>query len=468
MSIKSCMQCFEKQVKIDKIEAENLRLKASLARFEKKAKDGYFGSETPSSKKPFKENATAEVKNKNGGAKKGHVGLGRKSYDHNDADQVIHVPLEGKCPNCGGKLQNKGTLNRSIIDLKPPKTEKIIVECEKGYCPSCKTSVKANTDIALPHSQISNSALSHVMNLHYEHGMPLSRVEALLGINHGTLFGSLHRVADILAPMVKALILQYRQEKVRHADETGWRTDGYSGYGWLFCTNRTSIFRFADTRSAKVPEEIFGKNVLDGFLVVDRYAGYNSIKTKRQYCYSHLLRAVEDLEKEFGDVPEVLNFTNALAPLLAQAIKLRALAISDKKFYREAQRIKRKIKKIIKSPSQHLGIKDIQRIFLEKTKHLYHWANDRDVPAENNRAERELRPTVVARKVSFGSQSTRGAKTRSTLMSIWHTVKKRNNGQSVSDWMTTVLGKISIDPKINLASLIPRLHAPPAPTTPEN
>jgi transposase len=50
---------------------------------------------------------------------------------------------------------------------------------------------------------------------------------------------------------------------------------------------------------------------------------------------------------------------------------------------------------------------------------------NRAVPADNNRAERELRPTVIARKVSFGSQSDAGAKTREVLMSVVHTLAKR-------------------------------------------
>ena len=47
------------------------------------------------------------------------------------------------------------------------------------------------------------------------------------------------------------------------------------------------------------------------------------------------------------------------------------------------------------------------------------------MPADNNRAERELRPTVIARKVSFGSQSEAGAKTREVMMSVMQTLKKR-------------------------------------------
>jgi hypothetical protein len=52
---------------------------------------------------------------------------------------------------------------------------------------------------------------------------------------------------------------------------------------------------------------------------------------------------------------------------------------------------------------------------------------DRAVPADNNRAERELRPLVIARKVSFGSQSEAGAHTREALMSVLHTLRKRTD-----------------------------------------
>jgi hypothetical protein len=37
----------------------------------------------------------------------------------------------------------------------------------------------------------------------------------------------------------------------------------------------------------------------------------------------------------------------------------------------------------------------------------------------------DLRPTVIARRGSFGSQSDAGAHTRGILMSILHTLKKR-------------------------------------------
>jgi transposase len=468
MSIKYCTHCLDKQRKIDRLEAENLRLKAKLNQQKKKSQDGYFGSSTPSSKQPFKSNAAPETLNKNGGAKVGHKGAGRSSCDEVSADHTRRTLIKNMCPKCGQALSKKGTVNRSVVDLELPKTKKIFIQCEKGYCKHCKKTVQASAEIALPKCQLSNSLLSHVMNLHYGHGIPLGRVEDLLNLHHGTLLGGLHRVAALLDPMIDPLIFQFRKAKVRHADETGWRTDGHSGYGWLFCSTQTSIFRFAETRASRVPEEIFGPELLAGVLVVDRYAGYNSTPGKRQFCYSHLLRAVEDLEKEFQEESEVLAFTEAFAPLLSQAIKLRRQPITNEEFYSQAALLKEKIKTLVMASSKHLGIKDIQRIFLKNEAHLYHWADDRDVPADNNYAERELRPTVVARKVSFGSQSINGAKTRSTLMTIWFSSKKRlKENRSVETWMTSVLNQITIDPGINIVKLLPALENP-NPCAPEN
>ena len=48
-----CPGCFEKQSKIDQLLEENQRLRQKLRYEERKAKEGFFGSSTPSSKIPF-------------------------------------------------------------------------------------------------------------------------------------------------------------------------------------------------------------------------------------------------------------------------------------------------------------------------------------------------------------------------------------------------------------------------------
>lgn len=150
--------------------------------------------------------------------------------------------------------------------------------------------------------------------------------------------------------------------------------------------------------------------------MVDRYAGYNKVPCALQYCYAHLLREAQDLEKEFPESEEINIFVSVMAPLLTEAMRLRNYPVSDEEFYRRAAKVKHRIIAAVHGPAVHLGIRHIQDIFKENAHRMYLWANDRRVPADNNLAERDLRPTVIARKVSFGSLSDAGAHTRSVLM----------------------------------------------------
>jgi len=75
--INYCKGCFEKQCKIDELTEEVKRLKSKLNYLERREKEGYFGSSTPSSQVPLKANAANDNQGKRGGAKPGHRGHGR-------------------------------------------------------------------------------------------------------------------------------------------------------------------------------------------------------------------------------------------------------------------------------------------------------------------------------------------------------------------------------------------------------
>jgi transposase len=260
--------------------------------------------------------------------------------------------------------------------------------------------------------------------------MPMGRVCEYLNVGPGSLSKLFRRCAALFGEMPEKLIEEYRRAPVKHADETGWRTDGKNGYVWLFATTDLSVFQFGKNRSSKVPQAIFGKDPLPGTLVVDRYAAYNKTPCRIQYCYAHLLRNVEDLRKEFPDEDEVSTFVAVVAPQLALAMGLRNQKISDVEFYDRATKLREDIKTTMAQPAHHQAIRRIQDIFRENEDRLYHWADNRAVPADNNLAERDLRPSVIARKVSFGSITDAGAKIRSTLTSVAASIKKRGGNGS--------------------------------------
>jgi transposase len=161
-------------------------------------------------------------------------------------------------------------------------------------------------------------------------------------------------------------------------------------------------------------------------LVVDRYGAYNKAPCDIQYCYEHLKRPVEDLVKEFPNSEQIKNFADHAIPLLSQAMGLRSLNISDDAYYKKASQLKTDIIHEMNQPADHAGIQNIQTIFQQYAHRLYHWVDNRDILAENNFSERGFRRLVIARKISFGSQSDNGANTREILMTVLHSLKKRD------------------------------------------
>jgi len=440
-----CQGCFEKQIEIDRLKEDIHLLKARLRYQERTAQEGLFGSSTPSSKIPIRANSSEEVQSKKGGACPGHPGHGRKAVTASQADHIVDIEIGDTCPACGGQLtEKKGWRSRTVIDIQPVKIEKILYRLARKKCAQCGRVFQEKAPHVLPKSLFGNELLSHLAVQHYIHGIPLGRLEAQLEIGLGSMIGALHHLAKLLKDVPERLITDYRQSPVKHADETGWRNDGHSGYSWIFCTNKISIFRFRKSRSSKIAFEVLGTQKLPGVLVVDRYNAYNKAPVNLQYCYSHLLREVEDVEKEFPEHEEVKCFVSTLAPLLVEAMRLRSQNISDRKFSHQARALKQKIVDVVRNPARHPGIQRIQDIFRNHAHRMYHWAENREVPADNNLAERELRPTVIARKVSFGSQSEEGAKTREVLMTVLHSLRKR--APDFTARFKSVLDRLAVEP----------------------
>jgi transposase len=444
MGINSCSLCLEKQRRIDDLEDEVKRLRQKLRTRERKDEDGFFGSSTPSSKIPVKPN-TKKREKKRIGARPGHKGNGRKSHEEQSADRIVEVAPELEfCPVCANALQKKGMQERSVLDTPSTKPQKILYRLPKRYCAHCRKTYTPGPPGVLPKSLYGNQLIANAIVMYYLNGLPMGRICTDSGISDGSLMTVFHRCAGLFEGVSSKLIQEYRVAPVKHADETSWRTNGRNGYAWLFATPEMSIFQFGKNRSSKVPQAVFGKEKLPGVLVVDRYAAYNKVPCDLQYCYAHLLREVQDLEKEFSDESEVATFVAVVAPLLSLAMGLRGQPIKDHEFSIRAAQLRDDIKSAMGRPAKHAGIRRIQDIFTEHEPRMFHWADNRAIPADNNLAERDLRPSVIARKVSFGSVTDAGAGVRSTFTTIVTTLRKR--GLDPARQVKVALDALAADP----------------------
>ena len=349
--INGCEGCLKKQRKIDDLTEQIGRLKAKLRYLNRKEQQGYFGASTPSSKVPVKANATQDNRGKRGGAKPGHRGHGRRAFDETQRVVTVQSQLD-HCPQCGGPLEGKGTRSHSVMDMPPLEKQPTVYVLPRQYCARCRRMYQPSVPGVLPKSLYSNRLMATTAAMHYLHGIPMGRICEQTGLSVGPLIGIFHQLGRIFAGVPSRLIEQYRQSPAKHADETSWRCDGHGGYVWLFATVTISIFVFRSTRSASVVREVLGTKPLPGTLVVDRYNGYNKAPCALQYCYAHLCRDLKEIEKQFPEDAQVRGFVDTLMPLMATAMGLRTLKISDAQFYAQAREVKSQMIEAVHRASQ--------------------------------------------------------------------------------------------------------------------
>jgi len=463
--------CKAKMNEIDRLKRKNVRQARHIAELQKKLNavprtihEAPFGRSTSSSREPFKPGAPEDKRQRKGGASPGHEGHGRKVTAQPDVTERIAVPA--RCPHCGETVPCEQVHERTVHDLVEQhiRTRHILVE--SGDCKGCGRHVQSVVPGVLPRAKYSNQFVATVAHQHYVGGRTQGDVCRQAGIGSGAFNHAMQALAERLEPCLTPLHERFLADPVRFADETSWREDGANRYAWLLSTLSVSVFLVGRSRATDVPMERFKALVREGraavgVLVVDRYVVYGKLPVALQYCYAHLKRDVEDLAGKFPQDAEVQRFCRLLINLLSKAMGLRKRRISDRRYYQAAALLRQRIAAVCADQARHPGVQAMQDIFRQNPHRLYHWADDRRVPAENNYSERSLRPTVIARKLSFGSQSPRGSRTREILMSVLRSLHKQ--GDNAVRKLTEALDALARDPAFGIAAFLFPPGSPPVP-----
>jgi transposase len=183
---------------------------------------------------------------------------------------------------------------------------------------------------------------------------------------------------------------------------------GGPGYWlWVFANKSTTVYRVARGRGRQVLTDALGE-AFAGVLVSDCLATYDDFNRLQHKCYSHHLKAISHAQE---DSPSV--WLEDLRWLLQAAMDL-------KHHPKEGQRValEQKLAGLLAQP-RPTNVEEKVRHRMEKQKdHLFTFLDHAKVDATNNLAERQLRPAVIARKVSCGNKTTNGARTWEILTSL--------------------------------------------------
>lgn len=337
-----------KDREIARLRAENAALKAAQCGGERApAKARPFGSSTPSSKIPIKENSTEEARNRVGGLKEGHVGHGRREVE--DPDEKIDLP-KPVCPVTHAELLHFQVRTRTVVHTVPARCVTKQYTVYRAWCPVCGCYHESEVPGVMPYFAFSNDLIAQILVDHFGNGIPLGTLARRAKVKKSALRHMAHRVAEMLEGGVEELLEEFRAAPVKHADETPWACDGKNGYAWGFFTPTVSLYRLRGTRSSIVADEVFGDGPHVGVLGVDRYAVYGgSWHGAIQYCLEHYKRNVRDLLEQEPENAEYEKYIPRFLDLLKEAMTLRS-RFKGKKYNDESRRVRDEILEWISSP----------------------------------------------------------------------------------------------------------------------
>jgi hypothetical protein len=375
------------------------------------------------------------------GRKPGHVGAYRTKPEH--VDDHLHIPLED-CPHCHGPLQDKRQVLQYIEELpvvRPHVTELIT---EESWCSHCQKEVFSTHPLQTSRAtgaarvQLGPRALALAIDLNKAKGLSMRRTVAVLDehfglkLTPGGLALAVQRAGRRLAPEYEKLPVLLRNSSLIHVDETSWWVGGPGWWLWVFATEKLTYYIVIQSRGAAVPMGLLGQSYA-GTLVSDCLGIYDDLNPSQQKCYSHHLKAISEacqLHPEQGE-----GYLLQLQALLRTAILLKALQESADagRFQLCLNQLKERAQALLTPTRPQEQEEKVRRRLSKQQDHLFTFLERPEVPATNNLAERQLRPAVIARKISCGNKTPQGAQAWACLASLAATC--RQTGQSFVDFV---------------------------------
>jgi transposase len=400
---------------------------------------------------PFRRRDALKVAEpKRPGRRAGHWGVRREHPRH--VDQVVEAALTA-CPHCGGAVHDRAPLTQYIEELPPVRPVVTRLTTWKGICPQCGE-VHSTHPLQVSQAQgaagvhLGPRAIAWATLLNKQFGIPLRKTCSILArgfglkLSAGGLTQMLHRVADKLRPRYEALREQVRTSPVNYMDETSWYVGDPHWVLWVCTVPQYTLYHVDPSHGGPVAEKLLGPDYA-GALVTDCHGAYRRLKCPQHKCIAHHLRA---LHKSRGKNPtESSPYLDAWERLWQDVMELHRQreTLSANTFAQRRAALEATWDNLLAQNVTLAG----DRYFLGRMRNtgshhfgcLYY-----DVETTNNRAERAIRPAVIARKVSCGNRTERGASTWQILVSLATTAQQR--GREFLEELTTAIPLMQLVP----------------------
>jgi transposase len=408
------------------------------------------GPSTPSGQTPPYIKPTRSKRAKPKGAKPGHTGHRRPVPARIDRGEEHTLDA---CPKCHGRVNRCRSPRTRIIEDIPADITPVVTEhtIHRYWCPHCRTTIEPTVPDALPGSMIGLRVVVLSAWLHYLLGTTLAQIIDVFNfhlqfkLSAGGLVSTWQRLHQILLGWYEQIQAEALASAVLHADETGWRVNGKTHWLWCF-TSKNVTYYMIDRRRGSPALKRFFKKEFAGTLVSDFWGAYNAVVcAHKQKCLPHLLRDLKHTTHYHNPGEDWPAFSQQLKRLIRDSIRLskRRPELTEASFASRRQRLDARLRAIIEYPWKNRHARRLIKRLRRHASELFTFLNHPEVPFDNNHAERQIRPAVIARKNCYANMSEDGAKTQAVLMSVFRTLKQRGHNpvstviKAVGEYLTT-------------------------------
>ena len=380
----------------------------------------------------------------------GHPGSCRRVPIHIDEQIEVALPC---CPHCAGPLEGVQALEQYIEEIPEVRPHVTKLRTYEGHCPRCRQGVRSlhplqtSTAGGCAKVQLGVRALALAAELKHGLGLSLSKTQRVLAklgglqVTRGGLALAFQRLSTKLAQEDRALCTQVQRAPVVHTDETSWWVNGAQSL-WVFVVpgpHGLTLYRVVPHRDRQTFHEIIPPDYA-GLLISDCLSVYDGATAHQHKCYSHHLQALRQARLNQSPDGAILSgWFGEAAAFFRAAMELKEdweeLDATDQQTLRGQLEVF--ASRLFENPRADPAEERFRFRIAKQRDHLLSFLDHPAATATNNLAERQLRPAVIARKVSCGQKTAKGAAAWQTLASLAATCHQR--AQDFVDFLRPLL-----------------------------
>ena len=370
------------------------------------------------------------------GGQPGHAGQARALVPVEEVDGVVPVKPE-RCHACQHLLwgEDPQPQRHQVTEIPPVKPVVTEYQLHRLVCPACGEETRAEMPAGVPTGGFGTrvQAITALCTgaYHLSKRTTQRALEDLFGVQMG--LGTIATLEQATVQAVAEAVAEARayvqQQPAAYLDETGWREGQQRAWLWTAVTEWVTVFVVRASRGGKVAQELLGERFW-GWLVTDRWSAYPWYPPwRRQVCWAHLLRDIAAMSARGGRSRELGEALRAQARQMFQWWpRVREGTLAHRTFANYMWPVRQEVERLL-AAGQTCGVPKTEgtcRELLKLRQALWTFVRHEGVEPTNNAAERAIRPGVLWRKGSFGTQSAAGSRFVETMMTVVATLKQQH------------------------------------------